>query len=81
LIYELGYKDGVQRTYILGRSDRGSDVGMEEHMERYEVHVGKGRRMEKAYGGGMVTKGDMWDNVVTMKGRRYAMESELTKRR
>ena len=50
-------------------------------MERYEVHVGKGQRMEKAYGGGMVTKGDMWDNVVTMKGRRYAMESELAKRR
>ena len=37
--------------------------------------------MEKAYGGGMVTKGDMWDNVVAMKGRRYTMESELTKRR
>ena len=43
MIYELGYKDGVQRTYILGRSDRGSDVGMEEHMERYEVHVDKDR--------------------------------------
>ena len=53
---------------------------MEKHVERYEVHVGKGRRMEKAYGGGMVAKGDMWVNVVTMKGRRYAMESELTKR-
>ena len=52
---------------------------MEKHVERYEVHVGKGRRMEKAYGGGMVTKGDMWDNVVSMKGHRYAMESELTK--
>ena len=50
-------------------------------MGRYEEHVGKGRRMEKAYGGGMVTKGDMRDNVVMMKGRRYAMESELTKRR
>ena len=50
-------------------------------MERYKVHVGKGRRMEKAYGEGMVMKGDMWDNIVTMKGRRYAMESELTKRR
>ena len=50
-------------------------------MGRYEVHVVKGRRMEKAYGGGMVTKGDMWDNVVMMKGRRYAMESELTKRK
>ena len=36
---------------------------------------------KKAYGGGMVMKGDMWDNIVTMKGRRYAMESELTKRR
>ena len=54
---------------------------MEEHMERYKVHVGKGRRMEKAYGGGMVTKGDTWDNVVMMKGHRYAMESKLTKRR
>ena len=54
---------------------------MEKHVERYEVHVGKGRRIEKPYGGGMVMKGDMWDNVVTMKGRRYAMESELTKRR
>ena len=54
---------------------------MEKHVERYEVHVGKGRRMEKTYGGGMVTKGDMWDNVVTMKGCRYTMESELTKRR
>ena len=50
-------------------------------MERYKVHVDKGQRVEKAYGGGMVTKGDMWDNVVTMKGRRYTMESELTKRR
>ena len=50
-------------------------------MERYEVHVDKGRRMEKAYGGGMVAKGDMWVNVVTMKGRRYVMKSELTKRR
>ena len=49
-------------------------------MERYEVHVGKGQRMEKAYGEGMVAKGDMWDNVVMMKGHRYAMESELTKR-
>ena len=28
-------------------------------MERYEVHVGKGWRMEKAYGGGMVAKGDV----------------------
>ena len=46
-------------------------------MERYEVHVGKGQRMKKAYGGGMVVKGDMWDNVVMMKGRRYTMESEL----
>ena len=50
-------------------------------MGRYKVHVGKGQRMEKAYEGGMVTKGDMWDNVVMMKGRRYTMESELTKRR
>ena len=50
-------------------------------MERYEVHVGKGRRMEKAYGGEMVAKGDMWDNVVTMKGRKCTMERELTKRR
>ena len=38
-------------------------------------------RMEKAYGGGMVAKEDMWDNVVMMKGRKYTMESELTKRR
>ena len=37
--------------------------------------------MEKAYGGGMVAKEDMWDNIVTMKGRKYTMESELTKRR
>ena len=37
--------------------------------------------MEKAYGGGMVAKEDMWDNVVTMKGHKYTMESELTKRR
>ena len=81
MIYELKYKGGVQRTYILRRSDRGLDIGMEKHVERYEEHVGKGRRMEKAYGGGMVMKGDMWDNVVMMKGRRYAMESELTKRR
>ena len=50
-------------------------------MERYKVHVGKGRRMEKAYGGEMVAEEDMWDNIVTMKGCRYAMESELTKRR
>ena len=62
-------------------TDQGSDVGMEKHVGRYEEHVGKGQRMEKAYGGGMVTKGDMWDNIVTMKGHRYAMESELTKRR
>ena len=54
---------------------------MEKHVGRYKVHVDKGQRMEKAYGGGMMTKGDMWDNVVTMKGRRYTMESELTKRR
>ena len=49
-------------------------------MERYEVHVdrdGEWRRI----GGGMVAKEDMWDNVVTMKGRKYTMESELTKRR
>ena len=39
------------------------------------------RRMEKAYGGGMVAKEDMWDNVVTIKGHKYTMESELTKRR
>ena len=52
---------------------------MEKHVGRY--NVGKGRGMERAYGGGMVTKGDMYDNVVTMKGRRYTMESELTKRR
>ena len=50
-------------------------------MERYKVHVGKGQRMKKAYGGGMVAKGDMWDNVVTMKGCRYAIESKQTKRR
>ena len=37
--------------------------------------------MEKAYGGGMVAKEDMWDNVVMMKGREYTMESKLTKRR
>ena len=37
--------------------------------------------MEKAYGGGMVAKEDMWNNVVTMKGRKCTMESELTKRR
>ena len=37
--------------------------------------------MKKAYGGGMVAKEDMWDNVVTIKGRKYTMESELTKRR
>ena len=54
---------------------------MEKHVGRYKEHVAKGRRMEKAYGGGMVAKGGMWDNVVTMKGRRYAMESKLTKRR
>ena len=54
---------------------------MEKHAGRYEEHVGKGRRMEKAYGGGRVAKGGMWDNVVMMKGRRYTMESELTKRR
>ena len=29
----------------------------------------------------MVAKGDMWDNVVMMKGCRYKMESDLTKRR
>ena len=34
--------------------------------------------MEKAYGGGMVAKEDMWDNIVTMKGCEYTMESELT---
>ena len=38
-------------------------------------------RMEKAYGGGMVAKEDMWGNVVIMKGCKYTMESELTKRR
>ena len=54
---------------------------MEKHVGRYKVHVGKGRRMEKAYGGGMVVKRGMWDNVVMMKGRRYTMESELTKKR
>ena len=32
--------------------------------------------MEKAYGGGMVVKEDMWDNIVPMKGHKYAMESE-----
>ena len=37
--------------------------------------------MEKTYGGGMVAKEDMWDNVVMMKGRKCTMESELTKRR
>ena len=50
-------------------------------MERYKVHVGKGRRMKKAYGGGMVAKRDMWDNVVMMKGHKCTVESELTKRR
>ena len=50
-------------------------------MERYKVHVGKGRRMEKVYGGGMVAKRDMWDNIVTMKGCKCTMERELTKRR
>ena len=29
----------------------------------------------------MVVKEDMWDNVVTMKGCKCTMESELTKRR
>ena len=33
--------------------------------------------MEKTYGEGMVAKEDMWNNVVTMKGCKYAMESEL----
>ena len=37
--------------------------------------------MEKAYGGGMVEKEDMWDNVVMIKDHKYTMESELTKRR
>ena len=37
--------------------------------------------MEKAYVAGMVAKEDMWDNVVMMKGCKYTMESELTKRR
>ena len=37
--------------------------------------------MKKAYGGGMVAKRDMWDNVVMMKGRKCTVESELTKRR
>ena len=37
--------------------------------------------MVKAYGEGMVAKEDMQNNIVTMKGRKYAMESELTKRR
>ena len=57
----------------------GSGVGCKygEACGKYEEHVGKGRRMEKAYGGGMVAKGDMWGNVVTMKGHRYTMESEL----
>ena len=32
--------------------------------------------MEKAYGGGIVGKEDMWDNVVPMKGCKYTMESE-----
>ena len=32
--------------------------------------------MEKTYGGGMVVKEDMWDNVVTMKGCKCTMESE-----
>ena len=32
--------------------------------------------MEKAYGGEMVAKEDMQNNVVTMKGHKYAMESE-----
>ena len=26
----------------------------------------------------MVAKGDMWDNVVTMKGHKFTRESELT---
>ena len=26
--------------------------------------------MEEAYGGGMVAEESMWDNVVTMKGRK-----------
>ena len=50
---------------------------MEKHVGRYKEHVGRGQRMEKAYEGGMVAKGGMWGNVVTMKGRRYTMESEL----
>ena len=29
----------------------------------------------------MVAKGDMWDNIVMIKGRKYTMESKLTKRR
>ena len=29
----------------------------------------------------MVAKEDMWDDIVTMKGCKYTMESELTKRR
>ena len=37
---------------------------------------GQRQGMEKAYGGGMVVKEDMWDNIVPMKGHKYAMESE-----
>ena len=29
----------------------------------------------------MVAKEDVWDNVVIMKGHKYTIESELTKRR
>ena len=39
LIYKLKYKGGVQGIYILRRLDRGLDVSMEEHVERYKVHV------------------------------------------
>ena len=28
-----------------------------------------------------VAKEDMWDNIVMMKGHKYTMEGELTKRR
>ena len=38
-------------------------------------------RMEKAYGGGMVAKEGMWDDVVTMNDHKYTMESELTNRK
>ena len=82
LIYELKYKGGVQRIYIytktigLGiRCKYGGAYG------KVRSACGWRRRMEKAYGGGMVAKGDMWDNIVTIKGCKYTIESELTKRR